>query len=193
MAEAACTQDTIRNNFIHKINEKGIRLRIRLDDGQMWAYVDPRTWGKWHLRSGTKPRDDSYFKTYGPDWITDRSQAMQALLGHKSRRRAKDVLTDQKVTAGLGNYLACETLWHAMIHPHCRWDQVKLDQRARLNVCIEDMIDHSLRRSDHGHWAVFQKKTCPSCGSTIKYVKDSGGKRGSYFCPSCQGGFDDTE
>jgi len=164
MARSLCEVDRIKDKFIHKINSKGIRVRIHLDDGQIWVYVDPRTWGKWHFRIGLTPRDSEYFKRYGPDWLDEWENAKALVLVHRSRRRVKDVLTDQRVAMGVGNYLSCEVLWRGKIHPHTRWHLIIPETRIFLATIIREMIAESLIRDGHEHWGVFKKKTCMACG-----------------------------
>lgn len=175
--------------FLHPVNQKGVRLRIHFNDGQVWNYVDPRTWGKWYLRTGRSMRENEYFRDYGPDWLLDSQKATLALQDTTSRRTVKDVLCDQRVTAGIGNYLACEICFLARIHPHQRYNDLSSDEKLVLASSSKYFIDLSMDSRDHSHWNVFgkAKELCPVCKTPIGYVKDSGGARGSYFCPSCQG------
>ena len=182
--------DPIHDKFIHTISSKVRRYSIHLDDGQKWDYYDPRTWGRIMLKEGWDVvHEHPYFKDYGPDWLEDSVNAAHALTAAKTRRRAKDVLCDQHVTAGLGNYLACEVLWVAGIHPHARWHQIPFEAKRELAIftigTIRDALDQEDERPE---WGVFLRagQQCKTCKDTIKYVKDTGGKRGSYYCPSCQ-------
>lgn len=188
-AEKAIALAPIHEQFLHIVNDKTIRLKAHFSDGQIWHYHDSRTWGKWYLRNGANMRDDPYFAKYGPDWLTERSEARTALINHKSGRTLKDVLCDQKVTSGLGNYLACEIAFKASIHPHRIWNQLTLSERFCLPSVIEKFVDQSMESDGHEHWGVFKRDglLCPRDSThNIAYVKDKGGQRGSYFCPTCQ-------
>jgi formamidopyrimidine-DNA glycosylase len=177
--------DPIHANFLHKINSRNVRLKINFEDGQVWHYHDPRTWGKWWLEPPGHPRPEQ-----GPDWTTTPTRAALALIKHQSKRTAKDVLCDQKVAAGDGNYQSVETLWRAGIHPHSRWDRIPTTDRIELGVKIRDFLRDCLTSPDHTHWAVFRKagQPCPVHPTQpILYAKDGiNGKRGSYYCPLCQ-------
>lgn len=181
--------DRIVENFLHKINPRNVRVRAHFDDGQIWWYHDGRTWGKWYPRVGSSMRDDPYFKGYGPDWFQEPLKAQDRLVSNRSRRTTKDVLTDQKVTAGIGNYLAVEACFLACIHPHKRYDEVTTEERQILADKLLEFIELSFRKYDHEHWHVFGRtgQPCPRHpAASIRYVKDSGESRGSYFCPICQ-------
>ena len=180
--------DPIYQNFLHSVSEKNIRIKIELNDGQIWNYHDSRTWSKWELCEVTSPREDSQIKAFGPDWIEEMDDAADALIMTTTRRRLKDVLTDQRLAAGLGNYLACEVAWRARIHPHRRFDTITPSDRKKLACTVIATLALSMAKTDHSHWAVFKRvgKACWYCGGLIEYVKDGKGARGSYFCGGCQ-------
>jgi len=106
----------LHENFMHSISSRNIRVKVHLDDDTVWHYHDPRTWGKWRLRKGDAPEDSKIFESYGPDWLKQAALASVALVNHKvtSKVTLKEVLCDQNVTAGLGNYstnvMICENV-----------------------------------------------------------------------------------
>lgn len=164
------------------------RLILTFDDGQRWHYHDARTWGVWYLREGTVLEQDPYFKEYGPDWLLKPGHAADALLKAKSKRTVKEVLCDQHITAGLGNYLSVEICAIAGVHPHQPYSDLSVQARRVLLNAVAKMLIASAKASGHEHWSVFNKAgvPCSACGTPIEYVKDKGGSRGSYFCGSCQ-------
>lgn len=185
-ARAACDVNPIHLNFLHDVSPANVRLKMHLDDGQVWNYHDARTWGKWFLRNQT----DTYFDELGPDWLVDSIHAMYALRSHNSGRTVKAVLTDQNLTAGLGNYLACEACAKAGIHPHRRWNTLSEATKQKLAQTCHVECLAALNSDDHKHWKVFNRRGEPCLlhpNVRIEYAKDGpNGKRGSYFCPSCQ-------
>ena len=171
--------------FLHKMGT--VRVRVYLTDGQVWDYHDPRTWGKWFIRRGRVPKDDEYFGRYGPDWLDEPVEAGQALLTCKSRSTVKVVLTNQQVTAGIGNYLACEIAARAGVLPHRKWSDLGEAEKESVRAATIRMLDESMRSSNHDHWRVFKRERCSIHPTTsIRYRKDGGGSRGSYWCPTCQ-------
>lgn len=193
--KAAGQVQTKDRHFLHTIDTPSYRIKITLDDGQEWVYVDGRTWGRFSLLKGATPQDNPYLASYGPDWLTDPEAAGAALLMHKGNRLAKDVLCNQKLTAGIGNYLACEALFLAGIHPHTRWKQLDPRQIALVVQTVEKVVKEALVNSTKDHWRVFKREGKPcvhgspaqSLFHVVSYVKDPGDQRGSYFCRICQG------
>lgn len=186
---ALANMDPLWKNFLHTINGKTRRLAIRLDDGQIWDYHDGRTWGTWRLWYEDDPYHLDYFAKMGPDWLDNPQGATTILVYHDGARTIKDVLCDQHLTAGLGNYLAVEAAFRAGLHPHQRWSTLTKRQKIRLCLEIRKFLEECTLATDHEHWAVFDRlnQPCPKCSVPIAYAKDGiNAKRGSYFCPACQ-------
>lgn len=193
LAKWASSTDPIHDNFLHSVNDKNVRVKMLLSDGQLWNYHDSRTWGSWWIKQGSTTRANPYFQELGPDWIYEPVAAFDALRSYqKSRRTVKDVLCDQRITAGLGNYMACEVAFRASIHPHSRWSALSERQRHDLATEAPLFVKECFEHDDHSHWMVFGREgePCrrphPVRFTPIRYVKDGSGARGSYFCPRCQ-------
>lgn len=188
-AKAATKTDPIHENFLHPINDRHVRMYLILDDGQEWNYHDPRTWGKWWIKPFGRLLDDPYMRGLGPDWLKQPVEAAEALRESPAKKSLKDVLTDQTIAAGVGNYLACEVTHRAGIHPHEKYGKVTKTRRRALTIQIEAVLAECHKSSNHGHWRVFGREgeTCPTCRfGKVQYAKDGSGNRGSYYCPTCQ-------
>lgn len=187
-AKAATKTDPIHENFLHPIDDRHVRMYFLFDDGQAWNYFDSRTWGKWWIKPYAQLTDDPYMKGLGPDWLRQPIEAEEALRESQARKSLKDVLTDQTIAAGIGNYLACEAAFRAGQHPHKSYRKITQKGRERLGEAIEDLLRESAKSNDHSHWCVFDRKgePCRKCGAKIVYAKDGHSKRGSYFCSECQ-------
>lgn len=175
-----------RENFLHAPGSA--RMFLTLDDGQQWNYHDPRTWGAWYLRETTDIEAEPYFRDYGPDWLLQPGHAAEAILDAKARRTVKEVLCDQHISAGLGNYLSVEACAIAGIHPHQPFNLLDRTTRQGVVEAVKEMLQLSSESETREHWRVFNKagQPCRTCGTLISYVKDKGGSRGSYFCNVCQ-------
>lgn len=180
--------DIVYKSFLHSVKEGDIRVKVHLSDGQVWNYHDSRTWGKWWVKPYNSMGDDPYIKNLGPDWLREMQNAREAMIALQTERKLKTVLCDQYVTAGLGNYLSCEAAFYAGLHPHTPYDLLTNQVRHRLCDSIGVVIAEALMSKNHDHWMVFDRKgeDCKQCGTSINYVKDSDGDRGSYFCSECQ-------
>ena len=122
----------------------------QLRDGQIWHYHDARTWGKWWMKTMESIEEDPYFESYGPDWLHNPQAAKRMLTEvRESSRKIKDVLCDQRVTAGLGNYLSCEALHRAFVHPHSKTNLLGREDMLRLTEGIETVLRESMKSSDH--------------------------------------------
>lgn len=177
--------------FLHSVGPATHRIQITFRDGGRWVYADSRSWGRWYLRRGREPSKDPYLSTFGPDWLMDPESAALALFTHRGNRTAKDVLVDQHLTSGVGNYLACEALHLAKIHPHTRWRMLHPGHVRILAKAVQWVIAEAILHSGKEHWRVFKKagaqcELCKVAWAKIAYVKDRGDQRGSYYCPNCQ-------
>ena len=185
--------DPLEAAFIHAkaLKNTAPRVYIKMVDRKSgristWAYRDPRTWGTWEMVRWENIEEE--FKNR-PDWILQPRECNTALLGHKSSRTVKDVLLDQQVAMGLGNYLVCEVLHRLGAHPHLSWDVFYHSYLMnRLAPAVASLLDESLAADNHDHWRVFRRqgKLCMTCRTPIERIKDPGSHRGSYFCPKCQ-------
>jgi formamidopyrimidine-DNA glycosylase len=167
-----------------------------LDDGQLWYFVDSRTFGRYYIWSqdDVKERKACDLERYGADWLREPDKATRVLRDWRphSPRLVKDVLLDQRITTGLGNWLYSEIMHRAGLHPHEAWIQLNADDKEALANIAINLIDTGMQSDDYSYWRVFgQNKKGTSCynacGGTIHYIKDRGSEiRGSYYCPTCQ-------
>lgn len=180
-------------NFLHSIEPSTYRISMKLDDGQEWFYCDSRAFGKFYVKKGTGRLD--HVRKYGPDWLQDPEGAEMSLQTHRGNRIIKVVLCDQQVAAGVGNYMACEACFLAKVNPLSRWSTLEPEQIHKLGEAIRYVMHQAQIHEDHSYWNVFKRegKLCVNASAldssihTIKYKKDPGGQRGSYYCPICQG------
>lgn len=177
----------IEEHFLHSVEEKTTRVLFGMDDGRVYHYRDARTWGQFHIHQTDDL--DKWESQYGPDWLTDRQSSMVALLELSSRRKVKDILTDQKIAAGIGNYLSCEAMFLAGVDPSTRWSDLSRERKNKLLLATAQVVREAIASDSHQHWRVFKRAgdPCVKCGTPILYQKDSAaGQRGSYFCGECQ-------
>lgn len=188
--------DPLYKAFINFTSEKHPhRFALELDDGQRWLYRDQRTWGRGYLWRTHDVLDGTAgdLHKYGKDWLNDRLTAMQALRKWRpqSPRKLKDVVLDQTITTGVGNWIINEACYAARLHPLLPWSQVTDQQKLALCTAITDIIAEGMEAPDYGYWKVFDRKGqwClrPDCNGVIEYVKDNPtSMRGNYYCPHCQ-------
>ena len=180
-------------------DDRFLRARFRLDDGNELCYVDLRKLGMMWLaedesevvgRLGPEPLGEGF----GP-------KELRSLLARRSAP-VKAVLMDQAAIAGIGNIYADEALFAARVHPARPAKGLSRREAERLHWCIRrvlvdamgnrgssfrDYVDAAGREGEHQlHVKVFRRtgQPCPDCGTAIERIKVGG--RSTHFCPRCQ-------
>jgi len=150
-----------------------------------------------------------YISRLGPDLLdpgVDAGQLAARLNEKQYRRRClMGLLQDQRVMAGMGNYLCCEALHVAGIHPRHRPADLGTNQLRRLtDSCLHLIwqsyetggITNDLERATSGRqqgtpfeacrFHVYRRQglPCYRCGTDIIKGKFCG--RAGYLCPTCQ-------
>jgi len=117
-----------------------LKLMITADDGKRIAFTDQRRLARLWL--GEDPKEDSRVKELGFDCYDDLPSAKD-LRTFLMKRKApiKAILLDQSLFAGVGNWIADETLWHAHISPKRSADSLSPKEVERLRGAIE-MVMH---------------------------------------------------
>ncbi len=118
--------------------------------------------------------------------------------------RLKDLLTDQRVVAGLGNIYSDEILHHAGLRPDRRADTLTLPERRRLFRAVQAVLPAAVaaRGSSlgdnqyvdlYGRPGRFREQhqvygraggACYRCRHTVERARWQG--RFTFFCPACQ-------
>ncbi len=113
-----------------------LKLMLTAEDGHRIAFTDQRRLARLWL--GDDPKADSRIKALGFDCFDELPSAKEihAIL-QKRKAPIKAVLLDQGVFAGVGNWIADETLWHARIAPKRTADTLKPKEVERLREAIE--------------------------------------------------------
>ncbi len=159
------------------------------------------------------PTDDlsqhPFLRKLGPDVLdpsTDGEMIRSRLLSAAYRKRQLGgFLTDQSFVAGLGNYLRCEILFAAGLHPQKRPCDLNGDQIGTLAALIFALPRQSYETAgitndlpearklmasgasfERARFQVFRRRgeACYRCGTPI-VVEKQGGQL-CYRCPDCQ-------
>ena len=151
----------------------------------------------------------SYISKLGVELLDDETTIEKVIVQltrfNKSRRSLMNLLQDQSVLAGIGNYLCCEILFISGIHPETKLselDKKQLKQLAKNSLKLTRQsyqtkgITNSLTRAkklakqgkafEDYRFHVYRRKglACYQCGEII--VKDKFSGRMGYCCLSCQ-------
>lgn len=176
--------------------DKSTRAILRFSKDTV-TFQDPRGFGTMDLRDSARWDDG-----LGPDLLSLPPSWLPPEKVQNSKRSTKAVLLDQSVVAGVGNYLADETLWQNKVSPNriaqenTEKEWQGLYQGAKnLALCTLESGGVSLRdyvgvdgQEGEGEdlLQVYgrSEEPCLRCGDPLAKTKVAG--RGTTFCPSCQ-------
>ena len=175
------------------------RATFFFDSDFKLAFVDSRKFG----RIGLWESVEAYIraKDLGTDALEISSSELWKNL-QKRKSPIKPALLDQKVLAGIGNWLVDEILFQAKIHPEKIAAEISNPELKRLTKAILEVLQTSVNQEAiyrelpktyliHArewdaspHPGKEDHKNCPRCQAGI--VKTTVGGRATYLCPTCQ-------
>jgi len=179
---------------------KFARVRLDLDDGNAFHFIDVRKFARLEFVRDPAPRlADLGPEPLGPEFTAD--WLAQQLRG--CRGALKPLLLDQSFLAGLGNIYVDEALFRARLHPLTNSRRVSAEQAAALRREIRAVLGEAIERegssfdtfyrTPEGNPGSFQHQfrvygrtgePCRDCGTPI--ARSVVGQRGTHTCPSCQ-------
>jgi formamidopyrimidine-DNA glycosylase len=158
------------------------RLLVRLDDGRELRLREfgskQAAWVK--LLAASELEQDEALATLGPDaWPG--APALESVLD--APRPLHKALRDQRVLAGIGRSWVDEILWHAMLSPFKRGNDLDEEERRRLSEAITSTLGAAIAHYEtvvrlpiadklpmplliHRH----EGEPCPRCGSELRAV-----------------------
>jgi len=178
---------------------KHSRVEFKLEDGSIY-FSDPRNFGTLRFVKGKDPLIKK-IKSLGPDVLAEEldDDIFRMRLMMRESLPVGEAILDQKVLAGVGNYLRAEALYSARISPFRLCSDLTTDECSRLNTSINSTIRESYKtggatlrdyvdfNGDRGkfadRFAVYGNKTDPK-GRDVKRDKLSG--RTIHWVPEVQ-------
>ena len=147
-----------------KERKKNSRVRFLLGDSEVY-YNDTRNFGTLKIVKGREQLIQK-LQSLGPDLLAEEC-SREKFINRLRLRDAKTIveaLMDQKIVAGVGNYIKADSLWLAKISPHRKVSDLSDDDLARLNSCIREIMTTSFQMG----------------GATIYTYKNFDGSTGEY-------------
>ncbi|KLO31671.1 DNA lyase [Mycolicibacter heraklionensis] len=136
--------------------------------------------------------------TLGPDALSISADELAGLLAGNTGR-IKNVLTDQKVIAGIGNAYSDEILHTARLSPFATAGKLSADQLTALHEAMHAVLTDAVTRSVGQQAATLkgEKRSglrvhartglpCPVCADTVREI--SFADKSFQYCPTCQTG-----
>ena len=186
----------------HEAPKKHDHIDVRLDDGGLLRYHDPRRFGLW-LPFTEENSEHRLLAHLGPEPLTRKFTAKTFVEKAKKRSIAvKAFVMDAKVVVGVGNIYAAESLFMSKISPLRPANQVSDAEYALLVKNIKAVLKKSIARGgttlndfvgSDGKPGYFQQKLlvygregqkCGTCEEII--LNEVIGQRASCYCPKCQ-------
>ena len=134
----------------------------------------------------------------GPDALALSRDELAELLGGRTER-IKNLITDQRTIAGIGNAYSDEILHTAKLSPYAVAGRLKPEQIDDLHAAMTGVLGDAVARSVGQGAAMLkgEKRSglrvhartglpCPVCGDTVREV--SFADRSFQYCPGCQTG-----
>jgi formamidopyrimidine-DNA glycosylase len=173
------------------------RVRFQTHQGVVVAFEDQRRFGELWLLPTCEL--DSFFgaKGIGPEpWPEQRegpwwSGQLQGLRGP-----IKPALMRQDRVAGIGNIIASEALFLAVVGPQVSVPDLNCAEWDRIAIGVRTVIERTLSAESgdeiayvnlggEGSFLVYGHagEPCPRCQAPIERIVQSG--RGTFYCPAC--------
>lgn len=181
--------------------EKHDHVDLRLEDGRVLRYRDPRRFGA--LLWCDDPERHPLIAPLGVEPLdAEFDGALLHALGRGRSTSIKALLMDAHLIVGIGNIYANEALFHAGIDPRLAAGQISRPRCARLVAAIKDTLTRAIAAGGsslrdfvdgHGQPGYFQQtyfvygrtgEPCRSCAGAIRQIRQ--GARSTFFCPNCQ-------
>lgn len=119
------------------------RIEINFYENDTVYFNDIRNFGTFQIKS---QKDlTKKLKSLGPDMLSNppSSSDFISLLRQKNNKNICDVLMNQKVISGVGNYIKAESLWYSRINPHSLIENLTDKNLETLSRAIRFVINKS--------------------------------------------------
>jgi len=180
--------------------EDHVHLGIVFANGVLW-FRDPRRFGRALVVEAGEYSALPTLARLGPEpgtgeFSVSRVEEFLGRVGPPVKAR----LLDQRLVAGVGNYIADEVLWHAGISPTAR--SLTVDECRRIHAAVEKVVEESVSAGGvserdylhvdgstgsygsqlrvHGRAG----EPCRRCDGVLRHGRVAG--RGTVWCPVCQ-------
>jgi formamidopyrimidine-DNA glycosylase len=144
--------------------KKHSRIEFVLNDGSIF-FNDQRNFGTIKIVDDRQELVEK-LKSLGPDMLADNisDSLFISCLRKKNHKTISEAMMDQKVIAGVGNYIKADSLWLARISPHRKVENLTDKELSRLSESIQRVMKNSFQ----------------SGGATIRSYQNFDGSKGGY-------------
>jgi formamidopyrimidine-DNA glycosylase len=177
-----------------------LQFRVHLDavGGPGFDLTEAGTQKRLSVYLVADPQEVPGIARLGPDALAlSRDEFAELLSGHTER--IKNLITDQRTIAGIGNAYSDEILHTAKLSPYAVTGRLQPEQIDDLHAAMTGVLGDAVARSVGQGAAMLkgEKRSglrvhartglpCPVCGDTVREV--SFADRSFQYCPGCQTG-----
>lgn len=181
---------------------KHTHIIINFSDGSVLYFNDIRKFG-WMKILDDKSLD-KLSEDFGIEALSKsfKAEKLQAIMKKYPKRKIKQLLTDQKLIAGIGNIYADESCFCAGLMPTRLAKDIPKKEIAKLLACIKKILKLAISKGGTSsdtyvqlsgkpggfmpYLKVYGRKgeKCKRCHGQIERIRING--RGTHFCRSCQ-------
>lgn len=168
-------------------------------------FTDPRRFGAvlWHSGQDGDIESHPLLRALGVEPLNCTDLAMRLHRATRTRSAPiKQVLLAGDIVVGVGNIYACESLFHAAIHPATAARRISLARYDKLAVQIQRVLAAAIEQGGSslrdfigadGQSGYFQQtyfvydregEACRCCGAAVKRIVQ--GQRSTFYCGRCQ-------
>jgi formamidopyrimidine-DNA glycosylase len=156
----------ISNNNINNWFERAVshlNVEFELDNGMSFYFYDQLSFGTLKIIE-TKADLDKKLKELGPDMLSETTTfdvfTTQITKSINKNKHIGNVLVNQKLISGIGNYLRADGLWMAKISPFRKISDLNKDEIERIYIFLRALI-----------WGDYDYKAAQSKGFINKDIK----------------------
>ena len=144
---------------------KHSRVAFKLGDGSRVFFNDQRNFGTLKMVSGRQELVKK-LQTLGPDMLSDQisDARFTECLMKKPDWTLTEVLMDQSIVCGVGNYVKAESLYRAQLSPNRKVESLQPVDFSRLKHSIQSVLQEAYKRG----------------GASIQTYRDFDGNEGEY-------------
>jgi DNA-formamidopyrimidine glycosylase len=130
---------------------KHSRIKFSFADGKAVYFNDQRNFGTIKFVCGKQNMIDK-LESMGPDMLSDDVSDEEFIINlrMKNTKTLAEVLMNQSVIAGVGNYIKADALWMACMSPHRKVMDCNDAELANIHRCIKTVINENYKSAKSG-------------------------------------------
>jgi len=117
------------------------RIEFTFYENDTLYFNDVRNFGTFQVK--TRSDLEKKLKSIGPDMLSNPPDDFISLMRKKNNKNICEVLMNQKVISGVGNYIKAESLWYSRINPHAIIKDLTDENLDTLDKAIRFVINKS--------------------------------------------------